>query len=142
MTTGGLSEARALHTQTLLWPSGNVLVDGGFPLFRARGSVQIYDPGSGTWKTTKSAGGARFSHTATLLPDGTVLVAGGQRNSSLLMSAELYDPVLRTWTGTGSLITARESHTATSLFDGRVLVVGGRGQNAIELASAELYNPK
>ncbi len=44
---------------------------------------------------------------------------------------------------TGSLATARQDHTATLLPNGKVLVAGGYtgGNNGIDLASAELYDP-
>jgi hypothetical protein len=46
------------------------------------------------------------------------------------------------WTtaGAGSLNTARRHHSATLLPDGKVLVAGG--QDAAELSSAELYDPR
>ena len=63
-------------------------------------------------------------------------------------SAELYDPASGTWAPTGSMVTtAVANFTATLLPDGRVLLAGGwnlhldAGQNAIPLASAELYDP-
>jgi large repetitive protein len=44
---------------------------------------------------------------------------------------------------TGSLATAREEHTATFLPNGKVLVAGGYtgGNNGVDLASSELYDP-
>jgi N-acetylneuraminic acid mutarotase len=42
---------------------------------------------------------------------------------------------------TGSLATARENHTATLLSNGKVLVAGGDTGVAVNLRSAELYDP-
>jgi hypothetical protein len=40
------------------------------------------------------------------------------------------------------MITARSEQTATLLSDGRVLVTGGVDSSGLNLASAELYEPK
>jgi N-acetylneuraminic acid mutarotase len=52
-------------------------------------------------------------------------------------------PTVGTWIVTGSMITARAEFTATLLPNGKVLVAGGVADNteAVELASAELYDP-
>ncbi|HUA38327.1 MAG TPA: kelch repeat-containing protein [Candidatus Sulfopaludibacter sp.] len=141
--TGFMQTARANHTATLL-PDGKVLVAGGFGtngIALALGSVELYDPVTGTWIATAPMNTARGLHTATLLPNGQVLVVGGYKNyKSALASAELYDPVSGTWTNTGSLNTARWSHLATLLPNGKVLVLGGINSSG-NLASAELYDP-
>jgi N-acetylneuraminic acid mutarotase len=151
--TGSMNNARRSHTATLL-PDGKVLVAGGFfdipnsilqsgsPL----SSAELYDPASGTWRTTGQLVDARYDQTATLLSDGRVLVAGGRAGPSRygpsIATAELYDPASGTWTATGSLNTARRFHTATLLPDGKVLVTGGIDSHVGYLASAELYDPQ
>jgi N-acetylneuraminic acid mutarotase len=106
--------------------------------------------GAGVFTSTGSLNTAREEHTATLLPNGKVLVAAGYDgyswvSSDLLASAELYDPSTGNWSPTGSLNTARSGHTATLLPSGQALIVGGYNidaySNAVELASAELYDP-
>ena len=153
-TTGGLIEPRDSHTATLL-PDGRLLVAGGsrssgggfgiepYPL----ASVELYDPGSGSWTATGNMIGARQG-TATLLLDGKVLVAGDSGyvladGGYVQVSAELYDPGSGSWSATGKMIEARTyGHTATLLPDGRVLVAGGSdGSRGLVLASTELYDP-
>jgi N-acetylneuraminic acid mutarotase len=67
-----------------------------------------------------------------LLLLGAVLVLG-QPSASAIVS----------FNNTGSLATARQDHTATLLPNGKVLVAGGYtgGNNGVDLASAELYDP-
>jgi hypothetical protein len=75
--TGSLTNARYLHTATLL-PNGMVLVAGGFNDSSGDLSgAELYNPASGTWTDTDSLTNARYWHTATLLPNGMVLGGRG-----------------------------------------------------------------
>jgi Kelch motif. len=146
-STDALQAARYYHTATLLLPSGNVLVAGGYNSSSGYlNSAELYDPVTGRWSGIDPLHAARFKHTATQLHSGEVLVAGGY-NGSYLSSAELYDPVRRRWSSTGSLADARELHTATLLLpSGKVLVAGGNTANyvplrLIYLSTAGLYDP-
>src|SRR5436190_56129 len=109
--TGSLNVARQLHSATLL-PDGRVLVAGGFSNGFIIGSVELYDPATGTWTFGNSLSIERFTHTATLLSNGKVLVAGGFGGSGTLASSELYDPMTGTWAATGNLNTPRVTHAA------------------------------
>jgi len=83
--TGSMTEARTLHTATLL-PSGKVLVAGGGD---ENSTAEVYDPATGSFSITGGMEIGRSGHTATLLPNGSVLVAGGGILAGLA-SAELY----------------------------------------------------
>jgi hypothetical protein len=156
--TGSFNEARGLHTATLL-PDNKVLVAYGSnssSYTNATGyvglsSIEVYDPGTGTFTEIVGDDGAGiFGHTATLLPDGKVLLAGGFVNSvwdyggsTSSNGASLYDSATGEFSGTGNMTASRGGHTATLLASGKVLIAGGADQDptGTGLASAELFDP-
>ena len=146
-TTGRMATARYSQTATLL-QDGNVLIAGGSDdgdIFTTLASVELYDPGDGTWTSIGSLGTPRIFHAATLLPGGKVLASGGYTRDggppTSLISAELYDPATSNWSQMGALNGARNSHTATLLSSGPILVAGGYDWNRrVTLTSAELYS--
>ena len=146
--TGSMAFPRSLHTATLL-PNGKVLVAGGSapgPAFggtvqsAATATAELYDPATGSWRSTGSMATARFAHDATLLPSGKVLVAGGYTGSAPTAEAEVYDPAMGSWRSTGSMTMPRETFTATLLPNGKVLVAGGYTGGGYT-GSTELYDP-
>jgi len=156
--TGSLNEARGLHTATLL-PDNRVLVAYGSnssSYTNATGyvglsSVEVYDPGPGTFTEIVGDDGAGiYGHTATLLQNGEVLLAGGFVNSvwdyggsTSSNGTGLYDSATGVFSGTGNMTANRGDHTATLLTNGKVLIAGGADQDptGTGLASAELYDP-
>jgi Galactose oxidase, central domain/Bacterial Ig-like domain (group 2)/Kelch motif len=156
--TGSLNEPRGLHTATLL-PNNKVLVAYGSnssSYTNATGyvglsSIEVYDPGTGTFTEIVGDDGAGiFGHTATLLPNGNVLLAGGFVNSvwdyggsTSSNGASLYDSAAGEFSGTGNMTASRGDHTATLLASGKVLIAGGADQDptGTGLDSAELYDP-
>jgi hypothetical protein len=142
--TGSMTEARALHTATLLQDGKVLLTGGGTPNmgggFTGSGAspaatppplntAELYDPATGTFSPTGSMEAGLMFHTANLLQDGRVLVVGAAQitESSGQMIAQLYDPGSGTFSSTGSPSSIRALQTATTLNDGRVLIVGGIG---------------
>ena len=118
---------------------GRVLVAGGIDATDFLNSVEIYNPGTGTWSPTGNLLINRASRFI-LLPNGHVLGVGGQTgpigSPTALASAEIYDPASGTWRATGSLSVPRTNLQPVLLADGRVLVAGGN-----PAPSAELFTP-
>jgi hypothetical protein len=110
--TGNLSNARYLHTATLL-ANGQVLVAGGLDSnIAASPTAELYDPASRSWTETGSLTAGRYWHTATLLDNGEVLAVGGFDSLvNVLGSAELYEP------GTAGTTTV-DGHGAINTNDG------------------------
>jgi N-acetylneuraminic acid mutarotase len=98
--TGSMTEARTYHTSTIL-PDGEVLVTGGdrsagggtstYSTDGGSASAELYDPTSGSWRTTVDLVGRRELHVAVLLRTNQVLVAGGSSAGQALRNAELYE---------------------------------------------------
>lgn len=165
---GPMVDRRVNHSATLM-DDGRILVAGGGTLTSGQGthtSVEIYDPGAGTWTETGSLSRPLQSHTATRLagpacdgedpPDycGRILVAGGEDLSDGARCSpcpqdvvELYDPATELWHGCpkhaatstcpAPLEIKREKHTATRLQDGTVLIASGEFAGS----SVEAYEP-
>jgi deoxycytidylate deaminase len=145
--TGPMTDARALHTATLL-DDGRVLMTGGFNNYNTGGtslaSAELYDPKTGKFTATGPMADARTFHGAALLSDGRVLVTGGVHTGwdyhrPFLTSAENFDPTPGKFTATGPMADGRVYHTATVVSDGRVLIAGGFDGSRV-VATAELYD--
>lgn len=145
--TGSMVQARAEFGVTLL-ANGQVIVAGGCTAYDANGCLstttkaEIYDPTSGTWKSTSALRAARHAMTATLLASGKVLVAGGATSASdALNSTEIYDPTAKTWTLGTKMVQARSDYASIMLGTGKVLFMGGENINGVSIKNAELYDP-
>jgi YVTN family beta-propeller protein len=83
--TGSMSSARAFFTANLL-PNGQVLVEGGLPVFATTSNglatAEVYDSPSGTFSQTGSLSSPRAQQTSVSLNAGTVLVTQGANGSS------------------------------------------------------------
>jgi hypothetical protein len=144
--TGSLTIARAMPTLVKL-PNGHVLSLCGATTFggtESTGSVEEYDPATGTWKTVGSLQVHRMLPTATTMTDGKILIAGGlTERSGTTTSCEVYDPSTNTSVLTGSLAQNRYAAQAVLLGDGRVMVAGGRdgGSSSNYFSECEIFDP-
>lgn len=167
-TTGSLTIGRSAHSATLLAtivpPQGlgsqkPVLVAGGkdatgSPL----GSLEVYDPASGTFVLDGNAMATpRFEHAAVLVADGSVLIAGGTSpplnqptNTAYVYTFSGFEAgnppagVASTLPAAMNLMTsARTGLAVTRLSTGEVLLTGGfvlAGGALQALQSAELFD--
>jgi len=122
--------------------NGKVLVASGPDVDGTFRLVQIYDPDSETFTSTRDTA-ALYWHSATLFANGNVLLAGGG-DSMLwrsLPGAALYDALTGNLQPTVNMTASRFLHTATLLRDGTVLIAGGECCVRGELSSAEIYDP-
>jgi len=145
--TGSMLQARSDFGVALL-PNGQVLVAGGCTAFDVNGctsvtnKAEIYDPKTGTWKTTTALHTARYAMTATLLAGGKALVAGGSTAAlDALNSSEIYDPTAKTWTLGGKMVQPRADYASIMLSTGAILFAGGENTSGVSINNAELYNP-
>ena len=149
--TGSLTKARHRAAATLLAyaSSGGGNSRNGFALAvggesdgnSVLNTAEVFDPATGTWKTTSNnLLRGRLGHSVTLLSNGEVLVAGGVLSNEPLTTAEIYDPATDKWRVTTSLKTARYGHSATLLTNGKVLVVGGISAGGSALTTSETFD--
>ena len=146
--TGNMSQARFIHTATLLG-DGRVLIAGGFTDLSgfATTTAELFDPATGSFTPARSMSDPRGDAAATLLPNGKVLVLGGFHNddsigtSFLFATTEIFDPGSATFSIGPGMTQGRRGHTATPLNNQQVLVAGGIGFFGDNFAAADLFNP-
>jgi len=116
---------------------GSWLVVGGYGDGGALASVELFDPGSGTFTEAGRLLTERSGADAVVLDDGRVLVAGGTNDFGDPRTIEAFDPVSGVSEVVGRILPGQgagvNSVSATRLRDGSVLIAGGDGGMAWRL---------
>jgi N-acetylneuraminic acid mutarotase len=89
--------------------------------------VQMYDPATDTWDTTKTPMPTPRSGASAVTVNGKIFVIGGRGSQSgpSYSVVEVYDPATDTWDTTKSpMLTAKWWHSAC-VVNGRIYVIGG-----------------
>ncbi len=118
------------HQDAVLLGDGRVLVVGNDcpDVCDNTTMAELWDPATGTWRTTESLPSPRADFATVALKGGRVLITGGRNpNDQSFSSAYVYDPRPgnESWTKVGLMAAARTAPIAAVLADGRVLVAGG-----------------
>lgn len=164
--TGSMATPRTLHAACLL-ADGRVMVAGGTSslvdttaaITSTLGSVEIYNPVTGTWSNGPSLGGRRLAPALTRLPNNQIMVSGGVEVGFLFglpisavstTAVQRWSPTSNSWTNGPNMSQGRAGHhyNQVTLDDGRVLLTGGTlvpnllgAANATPITGAESYNP-
>jgi N-acetylneuraminic acid mutarotase len=119
------------------------------------GSVQVYDPATGTWAARANMPTARGLFGASAV-GGTIYAVGGTTiGLDKLAVVEAYDTVTDTWTRKADMPTPRNA-LSTAVVDGKVYAIGGWGYDRPEggwesidrtatgkdFSTVEAYDPK
>ena len=146
--TGSMRSARglllggSLHPLAELLDDGRVFITGGSDSNRAAIDADIYDPTTGTFRTTSMLF-CDDPRTVTRLLDGRLLVTCLQsthpaRVENPMKAAFLYDPRTDSFSATGDPTNADDPESAAVLDDGRVVLVGRRSSPDLKV---DLYDP-
>jgi hypothetical protein len=126
-------------TATLL-PNGNVLITGGCTAEVPSTKAQLFDPSSGTFRSTGlMPTGCGNLNTATLLMTGQVLLVGSDEYPDPA-DAALYDLTSGTFVRS-TAIRPHEFSAAVLVPDGTVLIAGGQLPGGEGDDSAEIHSP-
>ena len=135
--TGSMNQPRCSHSATLL-PNGEVLAAGGTEVDPFQSGTlatsELYNPTTGTWRTTGSLNVSR-ANAAAVLENGQVLLAAGYNitngSYTILASAELYSPSTGLWSLAASMSKGIFGPAPALLPNNDVLIAN----------AAQFYNP-
>ncbi len=106
------------------------------------GTVEVYDPQTNTWDTTKTNMPTARRGLSTVVLEGEIYAIGGYipSTSTYLTTVEKYDPLSDTWITKAPMLEGR-GWFGTTVVDGKIIAMGGV---AGEIASntIEEYDPE
>jgi N-acetylneuraminic acid mutarotase len=123
---------------------GKIYVVGGATDNTVLSAVEVYDPASDSWDTTKAKmSGNRWGLSANVV-DGKIHAIGGVEGAtgSALSKVEVYDPVKDTWELKAKMPTARVGFASCAL-DNKIYILGGAASEPFQtpLNKVEVYDP-
>jgi hypothetical protein len=149
-TSGGMVNARALHTSTVL-ADGTLLVAGGCGTVdcnnAVRSSSEIINISTTSTAVSGTMNSEHVGATGTLLSSGKVLIAGGATSAggngtdfAEIFSAGTFTCPGTSCSGRTPMATARNGHGALLLPNGQVALFGGKTNSGMT-DTIELFNP-
>jgi N-acetylneuraminic acid mutarotase len=123
---------------------GKIYVVGGATDNTVLSAVEVYDPASDSWDTTKAKmSGNRWGLSANVV-DGKIYAIGGVEGEtgSALSKVEVYDPLKDTWELKAKMPTARVGF-ASCVLDNKIYILGGAASEPFQtpLNKVEVYDP-
>jgi len=120
--------------------SSKIYAIGGLSNSGVVGTVEVYDPSSNSWTTTRPMPTPRYN-LAVATVNGKIYAIGGRTSTLVtLNTVEVYDPSTDTWSSAPPLQVGRYSHAASD-GNGLIFVSGGFDTNGNILGSVEVYTP-
>lgn len=123
--------------------NGHIYVLGGTDFSSFYRSVDVYDPGGGSWSAGPALGRPLSGAAACALGDSILLFGGmTERNHSMVVSDSIfvYDPSAGTCTAVGRMNQPRAYHRAV-VCRNNVYVLGGVDHTNTPLTSVEVFDP-
>jgi len=124
---------------------GKIYVIGGATDNTVLSTVEVYNPVTDTWDTTKAKmSDSRWGLSANVV-DGKIYAIGGVKGASgpALSKVEVYDPGKDTWEMKAEMPTARVGF-ASCVVDDKIYVLGGAASEPFQtpLKTVDVYDPK
>jgi len=130
---------RSYHASAVV--NGKIYVIGGAGADnKPVGSVQVYDPATGTWAARADMPTPRALFGASAVGGRIYTIGGTTRGLDKLAVVEAYDTATDTWTRRADMPTPRNA-LSTAVVDGKVYAIGGWGLDRPE-GGWESLDPK
>jgi N-acetylneuraminic acid mutarotase len=103
-------------------------------------TVEVYDPGTGTWEYKQDLNTPRGAP-AVAAVNGKIYAIGGQtQNQGVIDSVEEFDPSTNEWTTKPSVMPHPRLNSTAAVVDGKIYVLGGEFDGII-ISTVDVYDP-